>query len=200
MSIYESFKAPLMDFIEKARGIPNLIGVILFGSAVTGDVSKKSDIDLLLVTQSDHNPELGEESTTAHRITAEISKKYDLAHMFSLTFYNLSNEKDIEPDFLWEVCKDGIMLWGDPNFVLGKKIKEALTPKFLCTYSLKELEEKDKRAVIRKLYESRDKLIGKGEKVSGGVLFIDAQKEPRLKAIFEKYNVTNYRIKKIWAQ
>lgn len=92
---------------QKAGSIPNLIGVILFGSALTGDVSKKSDIDLLLITQSDHNPELGEESFTAHRITSEISKKYDLEHTFSLTFYNLSNDKDIEPDFLWEVCKDG---------------------------------------------------------------------------------------------
>lgn len=200
MIIYEKFKAPLMDFIEKAKEIPNLIGVILFGSAVTGDVSKKSDIDLLLITQSDHNPELGEESSKAHRITSEISKKYDLKHTFSLTFYNLSNEKDIDSDFLWEVCKDGIMLWGDPNFVLGKKIKEALTPKFLCTYSLKELEDKDKRAVIRKLYESRSKLIGKEEKVSAGVLLIDAKKEPQLKEIFEECNVTNYRIKKIWTQ
>ncbi|MCU0290309.1 MAG: nucleotidyltransferase domain-containing protein, partial [Acidobacteria bacterium] len=88
MTIYEPFKVPLIDFIEKARSIPNLIGVILFGSAVTGDVSKKSDIDLLLVTQSDHNPELGEESVAAHRITSEISKKYDLEHPFSLTFFN----------------------------------------------------------------------------------------------------------------
>jgi predicted nucleotidyltransferase len=200
MIIYEKFKAPLIDFIEKAKEIPNLIGVILFGSAVTGDVSKKSDIDLLLITQSDHNPELGEESSKAHRITSEISKKYDLTHPFSLTFYNLSNEKDIDSDFLWEVCKGGIMLWGNPNFVLGKKIKEVLTPKFLCTYSLKELEDKDKRAVIRKLYESRSKLIGKEEKVSPGVLLIDAKKEPRLKEIFEECNVTNYRIKKIWTQ
>lgn len=198
MIIYESFKAPLIDFIEKARSIPNLRGVVLFGSAVTGDVSKKSDIDLLLITQSEHNPEVGEESITAHRITSEISKKYELTHPFSLTFYNLSNKGDIEPDFLWEVCKDGIMLWGDTNFFLGSKIKEALVPKFLCTYSLKELKDKDKRAVIRKLYECRSKLIGKEEKLSAGVLLIDATKEPQLKAIFEEYNVNNYRIKKIW--
>jgi predicted nucleotidyltransferase len=200
MNIYEPFKAPVMDFIEKARSIPNLIGVILFGSAITGDVSKKSDIDLLLVTLSDHNPELGEESIAAHRITSEISKKYDLGHPFSLTFFNLNNEKDIEPDFLWEVCKDGIMLWGDPNFVLGKKIKEALNPKFLCVYSLKKLADKDKRAVIRKLYESRAKLVEKEEKIAAGVFLIDANKEPRLKAIFEECNVTDYRIKKVWTQ
>ena len=86
----------------------------------------------------------------------------------------------------------------DANFFLGSKIKEALVPKFLCTYSLKELKDKDKRAVIRKLYECRSKLIGKEEKLSAGVLLIDATKEPQLKAIFEEYNVNNYRIKKIW--
>jgi predicted nucleotidyltransferase len=200
MIIYEPFKAPLIDFVERARSIPNLIGVILFGSAVTGDVSKKSDIDLLLITQSDHNPELGEESIAAHRITSEISKKYNLEHSFSITFYNLNNENDIEPDFIWEVCKDGIMLWGDPNFVLGKKIKDVLVPKILCVYSLKELADKDKRAVIRKLYESKSKLIGKKEKVTAGVVMVDAEKEPQLKAIFEEYSVTNYKVKKIWTQ
>jgi len=98
MSIYEDFKIPLMGFVERADEIPNLIGLILFGSAVTGDVSKKSDIDLLLITKSDHNPELGEESNIAHSIASNISKKYDMSHPFSLTFYNIE-EKDIEPDF-----------------------------------------------------------------------------------------------------
>lgn len=197
--IYEEFKAPLMDFLERANRIPNLVGVILFGSAVNGDISKKSDIDLLLITQSDSNPELGEESVTAHSITSEISKKHELKHSFSLTFFNLNNNKDIEPDFLWAVFKEGIMLWGNPNTLFAKKIIGILEPKLLCTYSLKKLEEKDKRAVIRKLYESKFRLIDKEEKVASGVVLIDAKKENQIKAIFEKHGVTIYKIRKIWS-
>ncbi len=46
-----------LQIIEKvkkwAEEIPNLVGIILFGSAVTGEVSRKSDIDLLLVPEED---------------------------------------------------------------------------------------------------------------------------------------------------
>lgn len=198
MSIYEEFKAPLMDFIEKAENIPNLIGVILFGSALTGDVSKKSDIDILLITESEQNPEVGEESRIAHEITSEISKKYKLEHSFSIAFYNIKNG-DMEPDFLWEICKDGIMLWGDPKFIIGDRLKEVLQPKLLCTYSFKGLVEKDKRAVIRKLYKSKSRLIDEEkEKIAPGVLLIDSKKEPLLKALFDRYEVRDYTIKKIW--
>ena len=199
MSIYEEFKAPLMDFIERAEEIPNLIGVILFGSTLTGDISKKSDIDLLIITKSDHNPEVGEEARIAHGITSDISKKHNLKYPFSLTFYNSGNKEEMESDFLWEVCKDGIMIWGNPSFIVGKKIKEVLKPKLLCTYSLKGITEKDKRAAIRKLYESKSKLIDEGkEKLGPGILLIDAEKEPLLKALFDKYGVKNYTIKKVW--
>lgn len=199
MSIYEEFKAPLIDFIERAEDIPNLIGVILFGSALTGDVSKKSDIDLLLITKSNHNPELGEESRVAHSITSEISETHGLEYPFSLTFYNISEEEGIESDFLWEVCKDGIIIWGDPSFIVGKNLKEVLKPKFICSYSLKGLEESNKRAVIRKLYKSKSKIIDEEkEKIAPGVLLIDSKREPLIKALFDKYGVKNYRIKKIW--
>ncbi|MCK4422411.1 nucleotidyltransferase domain-containing protein [candidate division WOR-3 bacterium] len=199
MSIYEEFKSPLMDFIERAEEIPNLIGVILFGSALTGDVSKKSDIDLLLVTKSDHNPEIGDEARVARGITAAISEKYNLKHPFSLTFYNIGDKGEMEPDFLWEVRKSGIMIWGDPRLIVGKKLKEALNPNLLCTYSLKGIEEKDKRAVIRKLYKSKSKIIDvEKEKIAPGVLLMDPRKEPLLKDLFDKHGVKIYSIKKVW--
>ena len=197
MSIYKDFKIPLMDFVERADEIPNLIGLILFGSAVTGDVSKKSDIDLLLITKSDHNPELGEESNIAHSIASNISKKYDMSHPFSLTFYNIE-EKDIEPDFLWEVSKEGIVIWARTDSVLEKYLKESLKPKLICSYSLKGVEQKDKRGLIRNLYESKSKLINKKEKIAPGVLILDAKKEPFIIKIFNKYKVREYTIKKIW--
>jgi len=197
MNIYEEFKEPLIYFVERAKEIPNLIGVILFGSAITGDVSKKSDIDLLLVTKSPTNPEIGKESEIAHSIASEISKKFNLEQSFSITFYNL-NQKDIEPDFLWEVEKEGIVIWAKPASLLNIDLKENLTPKLICSYSLKGLKEKDKRAIIRKLYESKSKIINEKEKIAPGVFIIDAEKEPLIDNLFKKFKLKDYSIKKTW--
>lgn len=198
MNIYEDFKAPIIDFIDNAHRIPNLIGAVLFGSVLTGDISKKSDIDILLITESEQNPEVGEESRIAHEITSEISKKYKLEHSFSIAFYNIKNG-DMEPDFLWEVAKEGLIIWARPAEIISKNVRKNLLPKLLCKYTLKGLTEKDKRAVIRRLYESRNKLIDKKEeKIAPGVLLIDAEKEKELVNIFNNYRLTKYSIKKVW--
>ena len=87
--IPEALKLPLIEFTDKANKIPNLVAVIVFGSAVTGDLSKKSDIDLLLVFDTDHNPEVGTEAKIAHEITSNISVKFDLMYPFSFVFLNV---------------------------------------------------------------------------------------------------------------
>ena len=71
--IPEELKLPLIDFADKISKMPNLIGVILFGSAVTGDMSKKSDVDLLLVFDTDHDPEMGKEAEIVQEISSDIS-------------------------------------------------------------------------------------------------------------------------------
>lgn len=197
IKIYEKFKEPLINFVERANEIPNLIGVILFGSAVTGNISKKSDIDLLLVTKSESNPEIGEESKSAHSITSEISKEFNLEHSFSITFYNLT-QKDFDPDFLWEVTKEGMVIWAKPELILNINLEKNLKPKLICSYSLKGLNEKNKRALIRKLYESKSKLIQQKEKIAPGVFIIDAEKELLIENLFKKFNLKNYSIKKAW--
>lgn len=198
MSIYEDFKKPLMEFVNRSSDIPNLLGVVLFGSAVTGDVSKKSDIDLLLVTRSSGNPEIGEESKVARKIASDIAKKYSMEHSFSFTFYNVK-ESDVETDFLWEVAKEGIPIWVKMDYFFKGKFKDILKPKFLCSYSLKGLREKNRRAVIRKLYELKSSLISKEkEKVAPGVFLVDAKKESAIRELFSKYGVKDYSIKKVW--
>ena len=84
--IEERFKLPVIDFVSRADEIPNLVGVVLYGSAVTGDISKKSDIDLLLLFDCDHDPELGREASIAHGISSDVSLKHDLAFPLSFVF------------------------------------------------------------------------------------------------------------------
>lgn len=175
--IEEKLKRPIIDFIDNANRIPNLVGVVLFGSAVTGEISKKSDIDMLLIFDTDHDPEVGEEAGIAQKIATEISMKHDLVHPFSFVIVNKRSLEKLDPDFLWNVCKDGIMIWGRPEDILVEKDVPFLKPMVLVRYSLGDLSDKDKRRFLRSLYSSKKRLIDKDtEKVGPGTLLLDAKK------------------------
>jgi predicted nucleotidyltransferase len=197
--IYDKFKLPLIDFVERAEEIPNLVGVVLFGSARTGDISKKSDIDILLVFDCDHDPEVADESTIAHRIASEISAKYDLAHSFSFVFLNLKKPSETETDFLWNIAKEGILIWGKPEEVVLKKRSPALKPLIFCRYSIRDLKEKDRRRFLRRLYDSKKGLVNKRkERVAPGALLLKAQKFEKVKELFDEFNIRDYIVKKLW--
>ncbi len=94
--------------------------------------------------------------------------------------------------------KEGIVIWAKPASILNIDLKENLKPKLICFYSLKSLKVKDKRAIIRKLYESKSKIINEKEKIAPGVFIIDAEKEPLIESLFKKSNLKDYSIKKVW--
>jgi len=196
--IPEKLKLPLLDFAEKASKLSELVGIILFGSAVTGDMSKKSDIDILLVFDLDHDPETGKEAKMVHGIASAISTKYDLQYPFSFVFVNKKNIGDVESDFLWNVIKEGAVIWGKPEDILMKTPHPSLEPLMLIQYSVKGLNENDKRKLLRWLYTSKKKIIGKNkEKLGPGVLLIKADKFEEVKKIFDKFKV-KYSVKKFW--
>lgn len=189
---------PLMDFVSHADKIPNLSGMILFGSAVTGRMSKKSDIDIALVFETDHDPETGKEAEIAHQIASAISVKHDLMYPFSFVFINKKSLEEVDADFVWTVAKEGMIIWGKPQELLMETPHPALKPMMLIQYSTKNLSEKDKRKLLRWLYDSKQKLINKDkERIGPGVLLVDAEKIDELKRIFDMLGLT-YSVKKIW--
>ena len=190
---------PLLDFVSQADAIPNLTGMILFGSAVTGKMSKKSDIDIVLVFETDHDPETGREAEMIHEIASAVSVKHDILYPFSFVFINKNNMEEIDVDFLWTIAKEGMIIWGKPQELLMKTPHPSLNPVMLIQYSTKNLDEKDKRKLLRWLYTSKQKMINKSkEKIGPGVLLVEAQKFDELKKIFDMFNLT-YSIKKIWS-
>jgi predicted nucleotidyltransferase len=198
--IDERFKLPLMDFVERAGEIPHLVAVILFGSVVKGEVSKKSDIDLMLLFDTDHDPELGEEAKIARRIASEISMKHDLKHPFSFIYFNRRNMEEIGTDFLWNVIKEGVLIWGRVEDELVGEPPQSLEPMVLIQYTTKELEEKNKRKLLRKLYSSKEKLMDKDkERLGRGVILTRAEKFDALKDLLDSLKVS-YSVKKIWSQ
>ena len=198
--IPEEIKLPLIDFADKISKMPDLIGVIIFGSVVTGDMSKKSDVDILLVFDTDHDPEMGKEAKIVQNIASGISAKYDMVYPFSFVFVNKKNIGEVESDFLWNVVKEGVVIWGKPQDILMKAPHPSLEPLVLIRYSVKELNERDKRKILRWLYTSKKRIIGKSkEKWGPGVLLIKASKFEEIKKIFDEFNV-KYSVKKFWGQ
>lgn len=197
--IYEKFKLAIADFLEKAGEIPNLVGVIIFGSALTGDVSKKSDIDLLLIFSCNHNPEVSEESKIAREIASEICLKHDLAHSFAFVFFNQKRPQEIELDFLWNIAKEGILIWARPKEIISKKPHPSLEPMLMVKYSIQDLKEKDRRRFLRHLYTSKKSIINKKEERLGpGTLLVKASKFDRIKELFDEFKIKNYSLKKLW--
>ena len=115
-----------------------------------------------------------------------------------MTFFNLNSDSEIDPDFLWEISKKGIIIWGRPETLFSEAVKHNLNPRLLCKYSLKEIKASAKRAVIRKLYESKYPLIRDEEKLAPGIVLISADREDALVNLFLKYGISKYSLKKVW--
>ena len=212
MNIPENLKGPIADFINEVDRIPNLKYVILFGSIPKGEVSKKSDIDLLMLFDTDHNPEVGKEMDICLEVSSEISQRYNLAHPFSFVMKSLNDPNDMDTDFLWNISKEGTIIWGKPDTELLKEPGKNLQPKALITYSIKGLASRDKSAIHRGLfgyrfsqrvkgksyYSQKRGLIDEEEyKLGDGVLLVPSDKEEEILKLL-KGNGARYRSIKVW--
>ncbi|MCL0078515.1 nucleotidyltransferase domain-containing protein [Dehalococcoidia bacterium] len=196
--IEERFKLPIIDFVSRANEIPNLVSVVLYGSAVTGGISKKSDIDLLLLFDCEHDPELGEEASIAHEISSDVSLKHDLAFPLTFVVVNLRDLEEIESDFLWNVVREGIVVWGKPEDVISKEPHPSLKPLVVVSYSVNDLSETDKRKLLRRLYTCKNKLLDKTiDRLGPGTLLVTAEKFETASELFDKFHV-KYSLKRVW--
>jgi predicted nucleotidyltransferase len=212
--IPDEIKCAIFDFTQRAKEIPNLLSATLFGSVITGDLSKKSDIDISLLFDTDHNPELGVELKTALKIGTEITKDYGLAHSFSFICTNIRDIGENEIDFLWNLEKEGVVIWQKENLFLNKDISKHLKPKLIVSYSLKGLSAKDKSRVHRTIYgykmknkignkvyeiEKQGLIADNNQRLAPGTILLDLDVWDMLERIFEKLRV-RYVKYKIWQE
>jgi len=209
--IPEKLRLPIMDFVDRASEIPNLKVAVLFGSIVKGEFHKKSDIDILLLFDSENNPEVGEESKTAHKIASDILSKHDIPHSFSFVMENI-NKPYLDAQFLRRVVNEGFIIWALPEIKILEKKQPNMEPATIFSYSLTSLRPKDKMAVHRALYgykvdktvkgkrylnETKGIVGERGEKLGDGVFMIPSRASEDVIDIFKQYN-TKYKKKDIW--
>jgi len=210
--IPDELMLPIMEFIRRANEIPNLKGAVLFGSAVDGTMTKKSDIDVLLLFNTDHNPELGDEMKAALNLSGYIAKKFDLPYSFSFVAKNLNDPKDVEPDFLWRVAEKGILIWGKPDLSIMKEAHPSLEAMALVKFSLEGLPGKNRASIRRGLYgykvektvkgktyaSQKGGLVGRKDyRLTAGVVVVPASLLDQISEILKK-NGAKFKITKIW--
>jgi len=203
-----NIKKAAFELAQKIGEISTLEVVVLFGSAARGEMHKKSDIDILLLFDADHDPELGVEGDLVHKTAGEIEKTHQLENPFSFVFMN-KNDK-LDSDFLWEVAKDGIVIFSRPELILGQK--ENLKPAAFISYTFQDIPARDKMYVKRKLYGYKVKSIHRGKeylsegkgivqehgkKMGRATFLIDAPYVDDILNLFQERNV-KYKISKVW--
>lgn len=178
---------------ERIHSVENLGALILYGSVVHGDVSSKSDIDLMAVPEKKNNiQELREELAI---ILRDIENVFDLELSFSLNVY----EGNEDTYFLWELVNNGVVLFCKPGMLVQSI--DGLKPFALLSYSFSGVMTKDKKKALRYLYESvsglKIKKDNKMEYIGLGVIKLPLEKTKKVTKLFDELRI-GYSLIKIW--
>jgi predicted nucleotidyltransferase len=194
----QEIRPALMEFSLRCREIAGLKTAVLFGSAATGSLSKKSDIDIFLQFDMKGNPETGPEAELVHRIGGEVASGHGLPYPFS--FVMNGQDEPVEPSLLRELLKDGFVLYSRTADALAPS-RELLRPHLLVSYTLKGMRPKEKMALQRALYgyeavrvaggkryqNARPGLVGEfGRRVGATVFLVPYGKADETRAVFKK--------------
>lgn len=184
-------KAALVDFLARAKKIPHLEKIVLFGSLLEGDVNKKSDIDLLLVFNCRHNPETGEELEKAVHLGGEITASYNLENSFGFVIANRYDLKETDQEFLRKVLSSGVIVWQEGG-IFKKGEHPELKPLTLIKFSPKDLSSANQRRLQRKLYGYQGRkgfLSTRGERIEKGVILIGGEEAKDIENLLKSFKV-----------
>jgi len=178
---------------ECIHSVDNLGALILYGSVVHGDVSSKSDIDLMAVPEKKNNiQQLRKELAI---ILRDIENVFDLELSFSLNVY----EGNEDTYFLWELANNGVVLFCKPGMLVQSI--DGLKPFALLSYSFSGVMAKDKKKALRYLYESESglkiKKDNKMEYIGPGVIKLPLEKTKKVTKLFDELRI-DYSLIKIW--
>jgi predicted nucleotidyltransferase len=152
-------------FVEKAKNIPNIECIILFGSIARNEEDKRSDLDLLLVFDEEnpksHIPEI-------MRIVTTLKPHREIKP-------TITNLTDLDEEFLQTVLREGEVLWG--KIILAPN-KLLLKPYRLITYDISAFKPSKKVKISRLIHGYRSKKTIEGK-----------TKEYSYSGLKDKYNV-----------
>jgi len=201
--IQESILPIISEILPRLTRIPKLTAAILYGSAIRGELTEGSDIDLMLVFDVPHNPETGGELEAAHRILGEIKTERRL----QVVATNL--KQALDPDFLDNISREGLIIYGKPLILTTENLQ--LRPYVIYTYSVRDVPQIEKTRLQRALkgYKVVRKLKGKvyksekngllenlkAKKLGKGVIMVPQENSKALEKLFSQHNIKHVKIK-----
>lgn len=144
-----------------AHLIPGLEAIVLFGSSVDGTFDKRSDIDLLFLIDTPHDPErthLGAVLSAVNEARRGAGVDRDVNPVLAR-----AQGPDLDQDFLFNVAAHGIVVWGRPSRWIGRPPNAG--PHVLIHYRTDRLTPAQKARVQRVLFGQ------KGRKAVGGKVY-----------------------------
>lgn len=158
ISMQEQFKDIAFEFVKQVSSIPKIYGIFLFGSVAKGEADAKSDIDFLIILDTQQDPNQLEERNEVSKVALDLEKRFNKD--IQLVFSNM-NFDGLDGQFVEEVLKEGVMLFGRVPIIIDKKL--GFTPYTLIHYRLTNLSKSDKMKVKRALYGYKTKRRYKGK-------------------------------------
>lgn len=195
----------IAELAAKLSEVPQLTTAVLYGSAAREELTETSDIDLLLIFDIPHSPETGGELEEAHRVLGELKTRRKI----QLVATNL--REPLDPDFLDNLCRDGIVVYGRPLVLSPEKLQ--LRPHVIYTYSVAGLSQVNKtrlqralagyrvvRKVGRKRYVSEKEGVLKtlhAKRIGKGVIVVPQENSKAIDELLAQHDVKHSKFK-IW--
>ena len=150
--IQAEFKDLVFKFAKEAS-LKEVAYILLFGSVAKGDADRRSDIDLLVVfdTDSEDYDEF-ESKTSISQIALDLEKEFD--RNIQILFSN-RNFHGLDQYFVRRVMIEGILLYASPVKVEVDNL--GLEPFALILYNLKDFDVKEQRKIRRLLLGHKTK-------------------------------------------
>jgi len=158
ISLQEQFQDVVFDFVKQVSSIPKIYSIFLFGSIARGEADSRSDIDFLVVLDTQQDPNLLSERSKVSNIALDLEKKFD--KNIQLVFSNINFDK-LDGQFIEDVLRGGIILFGRAPIIIDKKL--GFSSYVLIHYELTDLSRSDKMKVKRALYGYKTKRRHKGK-------------------------------------
>jgi predicted nucleotidyltransferase len=158
ISMQEQFQGIVFEFVKQVSSIPKIYGIFIFGSVAKGEADARSDVDFLVILDTQQDPNLLNERNIVSNIALDLEKKFNKD--IQLVFSNI-NFDGLDGHFIEEILREGIILFGRAPLIVDKKL--GFSPYSLIHYRLTNLSKSDKMKVKRALYGYQTKTHYKGK-------------------------------------
>lgn len=203
--IQDEFKDLVFKFAREAS-LKEVAYIFLFGSVAKGDADRRSDIDLLVVFDTDFKDfEDLEIKGLISEIALDLEKEFDKD--IQLLFSN-RNFDGLDEYFIKKVTSEGILLYARTPRIKVNKL--GLEPYVLIIYNLKNFDEKEKMKIRRlllghktrkivksKIYENERKGFIQelhGKHIGRGLLTIPQKSAQAMEEWLERFKIEHKRI------